>query len=173
MCRTGPTSEAVTASEVSESLTVIGGGAIGAELAQAFARCGTRVSVLEAAPCLMPSQEPEAGQLLGDVPRGEGIDVQVGVQIESGSHLAGTFTVDACGSSLRAGRLLVATGRTTNLDALGMTALGLDPAARFLDPDARMRISDGSYAIGDITGRALIPTCPWTSALVKFLRQLD
>ncbi|MEO8219775.1 MAG: NAD(P)/FAD-dependent oxidoreductase, partial [Specibacter sp.] len=44
-------------------------------------------------------------------------------------------------------------GRTTNLDALGVAALGLDPAARFLDPDAQMRIAEGVYAIGDITGK--------------------
>ena len=53
----------------------------------------------------------------------------------------------------RAGRLLVAAGRTTNLESLGVAALGLDPAARFLDPDTYMRIVDGVYAIGDITGK--------------------
>ncbi|WP_434614625.1 dihydrolipoyl dehydrogenase family protein [Arthrobacter sp. A5] len=145
--------EAIAASEVPESLIVIGGGAIGAELAQAFARFGTRVSVLEAAPGLLPPEEPEAGKLLGDVLRGEGVDVHVGARIQSVHHSAGTFRVDVGGSTLTASRLLVATGRTTNLDALAVAALGLDPVAGFLDPDVHMRIADGVYAIGDITGK--------------------
>ena len=145
--------EAIAAAEVPESLIVIGGGAIGAELAQAFARFGSRVTVLEAAPGLLPPEEPEAGKLLGDVLREEGIDVHVGARIGNVRHSAGTFTVDLGGSTLSAGRLLVATGRTTGLESLGVAALGLDPAARFLDPDEHMLIADGVYAIGDITGK--------------------
>ncbi len=145
--------EAVAAVEAPESLIVVGGGAIGAELAQAFARFGSKVSVLEAAPGLLPPEEPDAGKLLGDVFAEEGIDVHVGVRIERVHHSAGTFKVDVGGSTVTAGKLLVATGRTTNLDALGVAALGLDPAPRFLDPDAQMRIADGVYAIGDITGK--------------------
>lgn len=145
--------EAIAAAEVPESLIVIGGGAIGAELAQAFARFGSRVTVLEAAPGLLPPEEPEAGKLLGDVLREEGIDVHVGARIGNVRHSAGTFTVDLGGSTLSASRLLVATGRTTGLESLGVAALGLDPAARFLDPDEHMLIADGVYAIGDITGK--------------------
>ncbi|SDP54176.1 Pyruvate/2-oxoglutarate dehydrogenase complex, dihydrolipoamide dehydrogenase (E3) component [Arthrobacter sp. ok909] len=145
--------EAIAAAEVPESLIVIGGGAIGAELAQAFARFGSRVTVLEAAPGLLPPEEPEAGKLLGDVLREEGIDVHVGARIGNVRHSAGTFTVDLGGFTISAGRLLVATGRTTGLESLGVAALGLDPAARFLDPDEHMLIADGVYAIGDITGK--------------------
>ena len=145
--------EAIAATEIPESLIVIGGGAIGAELAQAFARFGSRVTVLEAAPGLLPPEEPEAGKLLGDVLREEGIDVHVGARIGNVRHSAGTFTVDLGGSTLSAGRLLVATGRTTGLESLGVAALGLDPAGRFLDPDEHMLIADGVYAIGDITGK--------------------
>lgn len=145
--------EAIAAAEVPESLIVIGGGAIGAELAQAFARFGSRVTVLEAAPGLLPPEEPEAGKLLGDVLREEGIDVHVGARIGNVRHSAGTFTVDLGGSTLSASRLLVATGRTTGLESLGVAALGLDPVARFLDPDEHMLIADGVYAIGDITGK--------------------
>lgn len=154
--------EAVAARDAPESLIVIGGGAIGVELAQAFARFGSRVTVLEAAPGLLPPEEPEAGKLLGDVLRGEGIDVHVGARIESIRHAGGAFTVVMGDSTLSAGRLLVATGRTTNLESLGVAALGLDPAARFLDPDGHMRIADGVYAIGDITARAPSRMCPCT-----------
>lgn len=145
--------EAVAALEAPASLIVIGAGAIGAELAQTFARFGTKVSVLEAAPGLLPPEEPEAGKLLTDVFAAEGIDVHAGVRIESVQHSAGTFTVDLGGATLTAARLLVATGRTTNLDALGVTALGLDPTARFLTPDGHQQVADGVYAVGDITGK--------------------
>lgn len=145
--------EAIAAGDAPESLIVIGGGAIGAELAQAFARFGSRVTILEAAPGLLPPEEPEAGKLLEDVLREEGIDVHVGARIDGVRHSAGTFTVDVDGSTLSAGRLLVATGRKTNFESLGVAALGLDPAARFLEPDEHMRIADGVYAIGDITGK--------------------
>lgn len=145
--------EAIAATEIPESLIVIGGGAIGAELAQAFARFGARVTVLEAAPRLLPPEEPEAGKLLAEVFAEEGIDVQVGARIENVHYSEGTFTLNVGGSTLTASRLLVATGRTTNLDALGVAALGLDPGARFLTPDAHMRVADGVYAIGDATGK--------------------
>ena len=146
--------EAIAATEILESLIVIGVGAIGAELAQAFARFGTRVTVLEAAPRLLPPEEPEAGKLLAEVFAREGIDVRVGARIENVHHSGDSFTLDLGGSrTLTASRLLVATGRTTNLDALGVAALGLDPAARFLAPDAHMRIAEGVYAIGDVTGK--------------------
>ncbi|MDQ0278823.1 pyruvate/2-oxoglutarate dehydrogenase complex dihydrolipoamide dehydrogenase (E3) component [Arthrobacter silviterrae] len=145
--------EAIAATEIPESLIVIGGGAIGAELAQAFARFGTRVTVLEAAPSLLPPEEPEAGKLLAEVFDEEGIDVQIGARIENVHYSEGTFALNVGGSTLTASRLLVATGRTTNLGALGVAALGLDPAARFLTPDTHMRVADGVYAIGDITGK--------------------
>ncbi|MET3811456.1 NAD(P)/FAD-dependent oxidoreductase [Arthrobacter sp. UYEF3] len=165
--------EAIAATEVPESLIVIGGGAIGAELAQAFARFGTRVSVVEAAPGLLPPEEPEAGKLLEGVLREEGIDVQVGARIESVRHSAGTFTVAFGGSTLSAGRLLVAAGRTTNLESLGVAALGLDPAARFLDPDGHMRIADGVYAIGDITGKGAFTHVSMYQASIAAAHILD
>lgn len=145
--------EAIAAVEAPDSLIVIGGGAIGAELAQAFARFGTRVDVLEAAPSLLSPEEPEAGALLAQVFDAEGIGVHLGVEIESVRHAEGKFTVELGDSTLSASRLLVATGRKTNLGDLGLSALGLDEAARFLDPDGHQQIAEGVYAIGDVTGK--------------------
>ena len=75
--------------------------------------------------------EPEAAELLEGVLRAEGIDVHVGARIESIRHSMGTLAVDLGGLTLRAGRLLVAAGRTTNLESLGVSALGwiLPPAS--------------------------------------------
>ncbi|MET4097631.1 NAD(P)/FAD-dependent oxidoreductase [Arthrobacter sp. UYCu712] len=165
--------EAIAATEVPEALIVIGGGAIGAELAQAFARFGTLVTILEDAPGLLPPEEPEAGKLLEGVLREEGIDVLVGARIESVRHSAGTFTVDVDGSTLSAGRLLVATGRTTNLESLGVAALGLDPGARFLDPDEHMQIADDVYAVGDITGKGAFTHVSMYQASIAAAHILD
>jgi pyruvate/2-oxoglutarate dehydrogenase complex dihydrolipoamide dehydrogenase (E3) component len=144
--------EAVETEQVPESLTVIGGGAVGLELAQVFARFGARVTVLEAADRLLPSEEPESGDLLAAVLGSEGIGVRTGVRIERVEHGASGFTVLADGREIRSERLLVATGRRVDLPALGVAAAGLDEDARFVKVDDRLRAGDGIWAVGDVTG---------------------
>lgn len=145
--------EAIAVTEVPKSLIVIGGGAIGAELAQSFARFGTAVTIIESQPGLLPPEEPEGGKLLAEIFGNEGIEVHTGVSIKAVEHSGNTFTVDLGTLSLQAERLLVATGRRTDLDSLGVSTLGLDPKARFFDPDEYLRVADGVYAIGDIAGK--------------------
>jgi pyruvate/2-oxoglutarate dehydrogenase complex dihydrolipoamide dehydrogenase (E3) component len=145
--------EALRATDAPESLAVIGGGAIGVELAQAFARFGTRVSVFEAADRLVPPEEPEAGQLLAEVFEADGIEVRTGARIGSVRHEQGRFTLVADGASTNVERLLVASGRRQNLGDIGLDTVGLDPRARTLDVDERLRAGDGLWAIGDITGK--------------------
>ncbi len=135
------------------SLTVIGGGTVGVEFAQVFARFGSRVAVVEVADRLLPSEEPEVSDLLARVLAAEGLDVRTGAVVHRVDHGADGFTVHTGDGELRAERLLVATGRRSDLAGLGVAALGLDPDARFLDPDERMRVADGVYAIGDVTGK--------------------
>jgi pyruvate/2-oxoglutarate dehydrogenase complex dihydrolipoamide dehydrogenase (E3) component len=144
--------EAAAAEQVPESLIVMGGGPVGAELSQVFARFGARVTVIEALPRLLPAAEPEAGDLLAAVFAREGIDVRTGTPAESVSHDGRQFTVHLDGQALTAQRLLVATGRCTGLAELGIAAAGLDAGARTIDVDERMRAADGMWAIGDITG---------------------
>ncbi|GAB3134596.1 dihydrolipoyl dehydrogenase family protein [Microbispora hainanensis] len=146
--------DVVAARHAPESLIVLGGGAVGCELAQVFARFGTRVSVVEAADRLLAREEPEAGVLLARVFAGEGLDVRVGVAAERVRHDEDGFTLALDdGTTLRAARLLVATGRTTDLAAIGAGDAGLDENARFVSVDGRMRAADGVWAVGDVTGR--------------------
>lgn len=144
--------EAAEAEQLPESLIVLGGGPAGAELAQAFARFGVGVTVIEAQPRLLPAAEPEAGDLLQAVFAREGIEVRTGSPANGVSHDGRGITVHLDGETLTAGRLLVATGRHTHLAGLGIAAVGLDPDARFIRVDERMRAADGLWAIGDITG---------------------
>jgi pyruvate/2-oxoglutarate dehydrogenase complex dihydrolipoamide dehydrogenase (E3) component len=144
--------DAAEAEQVPESLIVLGGGPVGAELSQVFARFGARVTVIEAQPRLLPAAEPEAGDLLAAVFDREGIDVSTGTPAARISHDGRRFTVSLDGEAVTAERLLVAAGRRTRLAELGVAALGLDAAARVITVDERMRAAEGLWAIGDITG---------------------
>lgn len=139
--------------EAPASMIVIGGGAIGLELAQAFARFGTQVTVLEAGPRILGPEEPEASELLEEVLTAEGLGVHAGVTIRSVRHDGTRFTVDCGDTSYEAERLLVAAGRQSRLDDIGLDTVGIDPKQRFLETDDSMQVKDGLWAIGDIVGR--------------------
>jgi pyruvate/2-oxoglutarate dehydrogenase complex dihydrolipoamide dehydrogenase (E3) component len=145
--------EAIETTEVPESLITLGGGAIGAELSQVFARFGASVTVVEAMPRLLPLDEPESGELLARVFTGEGIEVHTETKARQISHDGGQFTVDVGGRSISAERLLVATGRRTGLAALGIASIGLNEQARTIEVNDWMCAAEGVWAIGDITGK--------------------
>jgi pyruvate/2-oxoglutarate dehydrogenase complex dihydrolipoamide dehydrogenase (E3) component len=135
------------------SLVVLGGGAIGCELAQVFASFGVEVTVVEASDRLLALEEPEASAAIQKAFEGAGITVLVGARAQQVSHDGSGFTVDLDGQAVRAERLLVAAGRRNNLEGLGLENVGLDPQSRGLEPDERMRVADGVWAVGDITGK--------------------
>ncbi len=143
----------VQAEEVPQSLIVLGGGAIGAELAQAFARFGAAVTVVEAMPRLLSFEEPESSALIERLLVAEGIKVCTSAPAERVSHHGDRFTVHLGDSTHVAERLLVATGRRVELAALGVAAVGLDPEARTIPTDGWMRAADGVWAVGDVTGK--------------------
>jgi pyruvate/2-oxoglutarate dehydrogenase complex dihydrolipoamide dehydrogenase (E3) component len=144
---------AVETESVPESLVVLGGGAIGAELSQVFARFGARVSVVEPMDRLIAMEEPEAGDILTEVFRNEGIVVHTGSRAVSVKHDGNSFTVGLDDGHALGGRcLLVATGRRANLGNLGLDTVGLDPTAHAVPVDTRMRAGDGLWSVGDCTG---------------------
>lgn len=144
---------AVSAEELPASLIIIGGGAIGTEIGQAWARFGVAVTILDAAPRPLPQEEPESGALLASVLESEGITLHLGEGIESVSHRGGSFTVTtADGAQFHAEALLVATGRRPTLDADTWQALGLDGKPGTLPTDDRLQVRPGVWAAGDITG---------------------
>jgi pyruvate/2-oxoglutarate dehydrogenase complex dihydrolipoamide dehydrogenase (E3) component len=150
--------EAVRAEEAPNSLLVVGGGPNGAEVAQAFARFGTRVTLVESSDRLLPKEEPEASDLVATAFARDGIQVLSGARLESVRHADGRFSAsvtDAAGTavSLDADRLLVATGRRPNLADLGLETVGLDPDDGVVETDGRLRAGERLWAIGDITGK--------------------
>ncbi|MGW3469851.1 dihydrolipoyl dehydrogenase family protein [Saccharopolyspora sp. NPDC000995] len=145
--------DAVPATSAPESLLVLGGGPVGLEFTQVFARFGTAVTVLEMHPRLLSVAEPEASEVVTEALRADGVQVRTGCAVERVKY-DDQFQVHLdSGEVLTAERLLVATGRRTDLRALGVAAVGLDDQARSIPVDGRMRAADGVWAIGDITGR--------------------
>ncbi|KRF11534.1 pyridine nucleotide-disulfide oxidoreductase [Nocardioides sp. Soil797] len=144
--------EAVRVTDLPASLTVIGGGAIGVELAQAFSRFGVAVTIVEAAPRILAPEEPEASVLVTRVLENQGIRVVAGAEISSVAH-DGSFVIDVDGVSLPSEQLLLATGRRNNLADIGLDSVGLDPEAKLLQVDERMRAGERLWGIGDITGK--------------------
>jgi pyruvate/2-oxoglutarate dehydrogenase complex dihydrolipoamide dehydrogenase (E3) component len=147
---------AIAAEELPASLLIVGGGAIGLELGQAMSRFGVAVTIVEMADRILAPEEPEVSELITEILRREGLTIHAGVTIERAepSGPTGCTLHLADGGPVSADRLLVATGRRSDLAALGVAALGLDEDARALPVDGRMRIKDqdGMWGVGDITG---------------------
>ncbi|MFL6158299.1 MAG: dihydrolipoyl dehydrogenase family protein, partial [Marmoricola sp.] len=145
--------EIVKVTELPRSLTVIGGGPIGCELAQVMATFGVEVTVVEVADRLVAVEEPEASEVLTKAFTDQGIAVHVGATIERVEHTGDGFTVVLGDQQIVSEQLLVAAGRRNNLAGIGLENIGLDPDARVLEPDEKMRVADGVWAVGDITGK--------------------
>jgi pyruvate/2-oxoglutarate dehydrogenase complex dihydrolipoamide dehydrogenase (E3) component len=145
--------DAVRLTELPGSVVVLGGGAIGCEFAQIFARFGVRVTVVEALDRLVAVDEPEASEALEEAFATEGSQVLTGAKVDSVAHADGTFTLEVDGQDVTADKLLVAAGRRSNLGDIGLESVGLDPDAKVVQTDERMRAGERLWAVGDITGK--------------------
>ena len=144
--------EAVKVERLPSTLAILGGGAIGLELGQVFARFGVKVTIIEGMSRVLAIEEPEASAVLADVLRGDGIELRLNVHANSVERKGGAIAINLDdGQQVSAEALLVATGRRTNLSDIGLETVGLDPAARFLDADDHLRVGERLWAIGDVT----------------------
>ncbi|MGW4497701.1 dihydrolipoyl dehydrogenase family protein [Micromonospora sp. NPDC004336] len=145
--------QAIEVEELPESLLVLGGGAIGLELAQVFARFGVRVTVVEALDRVLAVEEPEASEVAAAALRADGVEIHTGVRAERVGHDGRGFTLHAAGGArFTAERLLVVTGRRAHLDELGLDTVGVDAGRRYLSVDDRLHVTEGIWAVGDVTG---------------------
>jgi pyruvate/2-oxoglutarate dehydrogenase complex dihydrolipoamide dehydrogenase (E3) component len=147
--------EAIEATEAPRSLVVLGAGAIGVELAQAFNRFGTSITMIETAPQPLPGEEPENAEALAEVLSEQGMALHTGVSAKSVQRGPGGGAVVhlSDGTQVEGERLLVCTGRRSDLRTLGVGAAGLDPDARAIETDEHLRAGPGLWSVGDVTGR--------------------
>lgn len=150
--------EALALKTLPASMIVIGGSAVGLEIAQLYARLGTRVTVLEAIPTLVPAEDAEIGTALADYLREEGLEVRTGVSIGRVSRAGGGYTVEAATDGraeiFTAEQLLVATGRRANARGFGLEEAGVE-----LGKKGEIRVNEylqasrpEVYAAGDVIG---------------------
>lgn len=148
--------QALSAPERPASLLVLGGGAVGCELAQVHARFGTRVVLVDTARQLLGREEASIARLLEQVLRDDGVDVRLGVGLDSVAAAdGGALCRLSDGSRLQVERVLVATGREPATKDLGLELLGVTPGEKGeLAVDERCRVTDHVWAAGDVTGVA-------------------
>lgn len=150
------TSDSVwTLADLPRRLLVLGGGAIGCELGQAFARLGSQVTIVEGEPTLLPREDSYAARSLREALVEDGVAVETGTRLVSVDRDADGFVARfAGGSSTPFDRVLVAVGRTPDTGSLGLDDAGVGTDERgYVRVDRQLRTSNPRvYAAGDVTG---------------------
>ena len=152
-CRTNETIFDLT--ERPERLVVVGGGPIGCELAQAFARLGSRVTIVQRHAQLLPREDREAAGLLLRTFAAEGIDVRLAASLERVERRGGQKVLhllrDGACETIEADEILVAAGRRPNVEGLGLEAAGIAFTARGVTVDDHLRTTNPRvFAAGDV-----------------------
>ncbi|HET9163936.1 MAG TPA: NAD(P)/FAD-dependent oxidoreductase [Solirubrobacterales bacterium] len=152
--------DATTAKSVPASMIVLGGGPVGAELAQAWSTLGTKVTLVEGEDRLLPREEPFAGeQVAKSLREAYGVDVRTGVLAERVAPAGAGVAIELDdGSRVEAAELLVAIGRAPRTEGIGLDSAGVEAGEHgFLETDDRLRVGgrEWLYAIGDVNGRSL------------------
>jgi pyruvate/2-oxoglutarate dehydrogenase complex dihydrolipoamide dehydrogenase (E3) component len=142
--------EATGLTEVPRRLLILGGGAVGLELGQALARMGASVAIVEGADHLLAREPKPLGDAVADALAADGVEIHLGRHAAAARREGHDYVLElADGTELHGDRLLVATGRRPRVDGLGLETVGVDGR---IEVDARMRVADGLWAIGDVTG---------------------
>ncbi len=151
------TMDATSSHEVPTSLIVVGGGAAGCELAQLYRRLGADVTLVQRGGRLLPRIDLDAAALVEQAFEKDGVAVRFGLRIDhvEASDGGGVRVLFPDGSSAEAERLLVATGRTPNVENLGLETLGVTTGPGGIEVDEYLAAGDDVWAIGDVTGVAL------------------
>ena len=139
--------------EVPKRMLVLGAGPVGTEMAQAVFRLGASVAVVEGMDHLLPREPKPLGDALGEALAAEGIELHFGQHASAARRDGDDYVLDfPDGKELRGDRLLVATGRRPRTEGIGFENVDVTPEKRGVPVDARMNVTDGVWAIGDVTG---------------------
>ena len=145
--------EATALTEVPRRLLIVGGGPVGVEMAQAVHRLGAAVALVEGMDHVLPREPKPLGDALGGALRADGIELCFGEHASAVRRDGDEYVLEFAGrDELRGDRLLVATGRRARTDGLDLETVGVEPTRQGIPVDERMRVTDGLWAIGDVTG---------------------
>lgn len=134
-------------------LIIVGGGPVGCELAQACQRLGSRVTLVEALPRILPNDEPEAAEIVANSLRRDGVELRLSSPVESVRHGDDGITVTAGGDDIAGDGLLVAVGRRPNVASLGLESAGVGYGDAGIVVDDYLRTGARNiYAAGDCIG---------------------
>jgi pyruvate/2-oxoglutarate dehydrogenase complex dihydrolipoamide dehydrogenase (E3) component len=147
--------EGTSAEAVPESLLIIGAGAVGCELAQFYARAGSKVTLVQSGDFILPRIDREAGDLLAGLFEEEGIDIRLNARAKSVERVNGSLRLELADDELEASTMLVATGRLPNVEGLGLEQLDVSVGKTGIEVDDRLSAGEHVWAAGDVTGVAL------------------
>ena len=138
---------------VPQRMLVLGGGAVGVEMAQAIRRLGGEVAVVENAPHVLAREASPLGEALNEIRRRDGVELYLGTRAAAARRDGADFVLELDdGRELRGDQLLVATGRRPRVDNLGLETVGVAAEGHAIPVDERLRVTDRLWAIGDATG---------------------
>ena len=145
--------EATSMTAVPRRLVILGAGPVGVEMAQVVQRFGGQAVLVEGASHVLAREPAALGEALGEVLRKEGIELVLDATVTSARRDGDEYVLHLKdGSEVRGDRLLVATGRRPRVHELGLESVGIEPDPRGVPVDDRMRVAEGLWAIGDVTG---------------------
>ena len=136
-----------------ESLAVIGAGPIGCELGQSFSRLGTKVTIINSRDVIMPQEDPEAAMVVQKQMEAEGIRILSNSRAQKVEVINGKKHITAGNETVVVDEILLSTGRTPNVDSLGLEAASVSYDKKGIKVDAKLRTSNKRiYAAGDVIG---------------------
>ncbi|HSJ92639.1 MAG TPA: NAD(P)/FAD-dependent oxidoreductase, partial [Gaiellaceae bacterium] len=150
--------DATSASEVPERLLVVGGGAVGCELAQLYARLGSEVVLVQSGATLLDRIDADAGALLAECLAEDGVEVRTGTRPSAVETAGGRVRLvcDGAGAGdLEGTEVLLAVGRRPRVEGYGLERVGVELERNAVKTDDRLAAADGVWAAGDVTGKAL------------------
>lgn len=156
--------EALDLTELPRSMVIIGGGPIGLELGQVFSRFGSRVTVLEALPHILPNEDDEIACSLAHSLEEEGFEIHAGVKVNDlkreGKEIAALFSSNGQIGEVRAEAVLLAVGLKPNTAGLGLETVGVatDKKGFVQTNDELKTTATNIWSAGDVTGKALLVT---------------
>src|SRR4051794_2567503 len=145
--------EATAMQAVPRRLVILGGGPVGVEIAQAVRRLGGAATIIDRSAHVLAREPAPLGEALGEVLSRDGVELVLSASVSRAARDGDEYVLElADGGEVRGDRLLVATGRRPRVHGVGLETVGIEPDPRGVPVDARCRVTDRLWALGDVTG---------------------